>query len=443
MPTILVIDDNPAVATALEMLFALHDIDVVHAESPEAGLRRLQRGDIDLVVQDMNFTADTTSGEEGRALFAAIRDGWPDLPIILLTAWTQLEHAVELVKAGAADYIGKPWDDAKLVAAARNLIELHELQRESLRQRRATRRRREELRARFDLCGFVFEDVRSEQLLAMACKVARSALPVLISGPNGSGKERVAEIVHANSAVAAGPFVAVNCGALPAELIESELFGAEAGAYTGATRTRIGKFEAADGGTLFLDEIGTLPLDGQTRLLRALETGRFTRLGGTREHAVRVRVVSATNADLRGMVEAGTFREDLYYRLDGITLELAPLRDRRDDILPLARHFLGDAKSLGEATERALLRHDWPGNVRELRHVIQRACVIAEGDQLQPRHLQLPESPASPDPPEPDADSIRDALARHRGVIAQAAAELGLSRQALYRRMDRHGIERG
>ena len=442
MPTLLVIDDNPAVATALDMLFALHEIDVVHTDSPEAGLRRLQRGDIDLVVQDMNFTADTTSGEEGRALFAAIRAGWPDLPVILLTAWTQLEHAVELVKAGAADYIGKPWDDAKLVASARNLIELHELQRESLRQRRASRRRREELREGFELRGVVFEDARSEQLLALACKVARSPLPVLITGPNGSGKERIAEIVHANSQVARGPFVAVNCGALPAELIESELFGAEPGAYTGATRARAGKFEAADGGTLFLDEIGTLPLAGQTRLLRVLETGRFTRLGGTREIAVQVRVISATNADLRGMVEAGQFREDLFYRLDGITLELAALAERRDDILPLARHFLADDKALSDATAAALLRHDWPGNVRELRNVIQRACVIAEGDTLQPRHLQLPEAATAPDTAEPDAEAIRNALARHRGVIAQAAAELGLSRQALYRRMDRHGIGR-
>ncbi len=442
MPTILVIDDNPSVATALELLFSLHGIDATHADSPATGLGRLQRGDIDLVIQDMNFTADTTSGEEGRALFRAIREGWPDLPVILLTAWTQLEHAVELVKAGAADYLGKPWDDAKLVASARNLIELHDLQRESLRQRRAGRRRRDALQSEYDLRGLVFEDVRSEQLLALACQVARASLPVLVAGANGSGKERIAEIVHANSPMARGPFIAVNCGALPADLIESELFGAEAGAFTGATKTRIGKFEAADGGTLFLDEIGTLPLAGQTRLLRALETGRFTRLGGTREIAVKVRIVSATNADLKAMVQAGGFREDLYYRLDGITLALAPLRERPDDILPLARHFLLDGKQLAEATERALLRHDWPGNVRELRNVIQRACVIAEGEVLQPRHLQLPEDCAAPEAPEPDAEAIRDALARHRGVVAQAAADLGLSRQALYRRMERHGIGR-
>lgn len=442
MPSILVIDDNPAVATALDTLFSLHDIGIEHAASPAAGLQRLQRGDIDLVIQDMNFEADTTSGEEGRTLFHSIRDDWPDLPVILLTAWTQLEQAIALVRAGAADYLGKPWDDAKLVATAQNLIELHELQREARRTRAAGRIRRSQLQAAHDLRGYIFEDARSEQLLALACQVARSPLPVLISGPNGSGKERIAEIVQANSAAARGPFVAINCGALPADLIESELFGTEAGAYTSATRMRIGKFEAADGGTLLLDEIGTLPLMGQTRLLRALETGRFTRLGGTREITVNVRVISATNADLRAMVKDGSFREDLFYRLDGITLSIAPLAERRDDILPLARHFMLEGKVLAEATERALLRHAWPGNVRELRHVIQRACVIAPDDQVHPQHLQLPET-ATIEVPEPDPATIRAAMARHRGVIAQAAAELGLSRQALYRRMQRHGIERG
>lgn len=441
MPLILVIDDNPAVATALDTLFSLHEIDVEHAPSPEAALQRLLRGDIDLVIQDMNFEADTTSGEEGKVLFRAIRDGWPDLPVILLTAWTQLEQAVALVRAGASDYLGKPWDDAKLVATAQNLIELHELQRNARRAHAAGRTRRKQLQAAHDLRGYVFEDARSEQLLSLACQVARANLPVLVTGPNGSGKERIAEILHANSSVAQGPFVAVNCGALPPDLIESELFGAEAGAFTGATRMRIGKFEAADGGTLFLDEIGTLPLEGQTRLLRALETGRFTRLGGTREIAVRVRIVSATNADLRAMVKEGRFREDLFYRIDGIQLSIASLAERRDDILPLARHFTAEGKVLVEATERALLRHTWPGNVRELRHVVQRACVIAPTNQVHPEHLQLPES-AVPDVPEPDAAAIRAALALHRGVIAQAAAELGLSRQALYRRMERHGIGR-
>src|SRR5690606_38802152 len=221
MPTVLVIDDNPSVGTALELLFSLHDIDVVHADGPEPGLEVLGRGGIDLVIQDMNFHADTTSGDEGVALFREIRARHPDMPVILLTAWTRLESAVDLLKAGAGE-----------------------------------RGRREAMARDHDLRGLVYDDVASETVVSLALQVARSELPVLVTGPNGAGKEKYAEIIHYNSAVKSGPFVAVNCGALPSELIEAELFGAEPGAYTGAgNKARIGKFEAADGGTLFLDEI--------------------------------------------------------------------------------------------------------------------------------------------------------------------------------------------
>ena len=346
MPTILVIDDNPAVATALEVLFSLHDIDTVGAHSPEDGLAALRGGDIDLVIQDMNFQADTTSGEEGVELFGRIRQAHPDMPVILLTAWTHLESAVELIKAGAADYLAKPWDDRKLLATVNNLLELAQSRRELARHREGTRRRRQALEEGYDLRGLVWADAATERVLALACQVARSELPVLITGPNGTGKEKFAEIVHANSAVRDGPFVTVNSGALPSELIEAELFGADAGAYTGANRAREGKFEAADGGTLFLDEIGNLPLAGQMKLLRVLETGRFERLGSNRERQVKVRVVSATNADLAAAIADGSFREDLYYRLNAIELSLPPLAERQDDILPLARHFLPDDKRL-------------------------------------------------------------------------------------------------
>jgi DNA-binding NtrC family response regulator len=263
MPTILVIDDNPSVATALETLFSLHDIDTVSVTSPQDGLALLARESIDLVVQDMNFHADTTSGEEGVELFARIRAAHPDLPVILLTAWTHLESAVDLVKAGAADYLAKPWDDRKLLVTVNNLLELSQAERELSRRRNGERKRRAALERDFDLRGIVYADPASEAALSLACQVARSELPVLVTGPNGVGKEKYAEIIHANSAVRNGAFVALNCGALPGELIEAELFGAEAGAYTGANKPREGKFEAADGGTLFLDEIGTLPLAGQ------------------------------------------------------------------------------------------------------------------------------------------------------------------------------------
>ena len=436
MPTILIIDDNPAVATALELLFSLHEIDTVAAPGPREGLARLDAGGIDLVIQDMNFQDDTTSGEEGIALFRAIRARQPDLPVILLTAWTHLETAVELVRAGAADYLGKPWDDAKLLASVNNLLELSEAGRELARHRSAGQRLRQTLGGH-DLRGVVHADAASERLLALACQVARSELPVLVTGPNGAGKEKIAEIVHANSLVRDGPFVALNCGALPAELIEAELFGAEAGAYTGAGKSREGRFEAADGGTLFLDEVGNLSAAGQVKLLRVLETGRFTRLGGNRERQVKVRVVSATNADLPAMIRAGQFREDLYYRLNAVELAL----------LPLARHFLPEGRRLAADAQRALLRHAWPGNVRELRNVVQRAALLCPEPLIDAAALGLPATAAPADTSgvaadEPDRAAIEAALERNAGVLAQAAAELGVSRQALYRRLDRLGIRR-
>ena len=446
MPQILIIDDNTAVATALEVLFSLHDIETRHATSPAEGLAMLQAHEFDLVLQDMNFTADTTSGEEGQQLFRDIRQAHPDLPVILLTAWTHLDSAVELVKAGAADYLAKPWDDGRLLTTVNNLLELAETRRELARRRQRELAQRQSLTERYDLRGVVFADPASERIIALACQVARSELPVLITGPNGAGKEKIAEIIQANSSNRKGPFVALNCGAIPAELIEAELFGAEAGAYTGANKAREGKFEAADGGTLFLDEIGNLSLTGQMKLLRVLETGRFERLGSNRERQVKVRVVSATNADLPAMIRDGSFREDLYYRLNTVELTLPPLGERREDILPLVRHFLGDdAKQLSPQAVQALQRHTWPGNVRELRNVIQRAALLAQGPRIEVGDLNLPRISTRPAPiaaEEPDRARIVAALERAGGVIAQAAAELGMSRQALYRRMDRHEIPR-
>ena len=441
MATVLVIDDNPAVATALEVLFSLRELRTLRADSPAAGLAVLDREPVDVVIQDMNFRADTTAGDEGAALFRAIRARHPDMPVILMTAWTQLESAVELVKAGASDYLAKPWDDSKLLTVVQNLIELGQTRRELARRRADEDRRRSELEERYDLRGAVFADPAMERVIALACQVARADVPVLITGPNGAGKEKIAEIVQANSKVKAGPFVTLNCGALPSELLEAELFGAEAGAYTGATRAREGKFEAADGGTLLLDEIGNLSPPGQMKLLRVLETGRFERLGSNRERQVSVRVISATNADLKAMIRAGTFREDLYYRLNTIELRVPPLAERVDDILPLARHFLAPGKALAADAREALRRHAWPGNVRELKNALQRAELLATAAEITAADLGL--QPAAPPPAEElDRPTIEAALARAGGVIAQAAAGLGLSRQALYRRMEKLGIPR-
>ncbi len=445
MPTVLIIDDNAAVGVALDVLFSLHDIAALHAASPEEGLALLAREQIDLVIQDMNFTADTTSGEEGVALFRQIRARYPDLPVILLTAWTHLDAAVDLVKAGAADYLPKPWNDERLLATVTNLVELGQANRALAQRVGRERRERRELENQYDLRGLVWADPALERVLQLACQVARADVPVLITGPNGTGKERIAEIIQANSQVKDGPFVVLNCGALPSELIEAELFGADAGAYTGASRAREGKFEAADGGTLFLDEIGNLPLAGQMKLLRVLETGRFERLGSNRERQVKVRVVSATNADLAAMIRAGTFREDLFYRLNVIELRLPALAARPGDILPLATSFLAPGKRLERGAESALLAHAWPGNVRELKNVMARANLLAQGELIRVADLGLPAAAlaAPPQEAEPDRDAIAAALARAGGVVSQAAAELGLSRQALYRRMERLGIERG
>ena len=444
MPVVLVIDDNRSIAMALGVLLSLHDIEVLSAASPDEGMAVLAKSRVDLVIQDMNFAADTTSGAEGVSLFGRIRGRYPDLPVILLTAWTSLDAAVDLIKAGAADYLAKPWDDQRLVASVKNLIELGQANRALQQRMQRERKHKRELESRFDLRGLVWRDAGTERVLVMACQVARSDLPVLITGPNGAGKERIAEIIQANSLVRDGPFVTLNCGALPAELIEAELFGAEAGAYTGATQAREGKFEAADGGTLFLDEIGNLPPAGQMKLLRVLETGRFQRLGSNRERQVKVRVISATNADLPAMIRSGAFRQDLLYRLNVIELALPPLAERTDDVLALAEHFLPPGKSLSSSAQSARLNHSWPGNVRELKNVMQRAALLAKGSELAAADLGLPIQGASSAEPESalDKEAIEQALARASGVVSQAAHELGLSRQALYRRMDRFGISR-
>jgi DNA-binding NtrC family response regulator len=441
---ILVIDDNPSVTNALRVLCSLHDIEVSEASSPDQGLGILDSTAIDLVIADMNFTADTTAGTDGVALFREIRARYPDLPVILLTAWTSLETAVQLIKAGAADYISKPWDNHKLMASIENLLELSENTRERERMRRARRQQRERLARNYDLRAVVFESEAMERAVELACRVARSSLPVLITGPNGAGKERIAEIVHANSAVSAGPFVAINCGALPPELIEAELFGAEAGAFTGAKRARAGRFELANGGTLFLDEIGNLPLAGQVKLLRVLESGHYEPLGSSQSRTTQTRIVSATNADLQAMIASGTFREDLYYRLNVIEVSVPPLAERTEDILPLARHFLAGAAELGEDARLALQQHAWPGNVRELRNSIERARLLARDRLVRAQDLNLSvrhrAGPSGADDGDLTREEIEMSLKNAAGNITRAAQSLGISRQALYRRMERFGL---
>jgi DNA-binding NtrC family response regulator len=438
---VLIVEDQPAVAKALRMLFDLNDIEAEATASPEAAVKAVERREVDLVLQDMNFSPGETSGEEGIALFRRVRAADPDLPILLITAWTSLETAVRLVKEGASDYLAKPWDDAKLVATVRNLLQLRTLKLENERLRGERTRTRAALARQHDLRGIVYESEAMHRIVSLAIQIAPSEVPVLITGPNGAGKEKIAEIIHANSRRRQKPLVKVNAGAIPDELLESELFGAEPGAYTGSSRLRIGRFEAANGGTLFLDEIGNLSAAGQMKLLRVLQSGEFERLGSSETRKVDVRVLCATNADLRQAIARGVFRQDLYFRLAVIELHVPPLRDRREDVLPLAGAFLTPPKELGDAARAALLAHDWPGNVRELQNRILRATAIGHDDVIDADDLGFNAAAAPTAAEVPlERQQIEVALLNASGSVSRAADALGISRQALYRRMEKLGV---
>jgi DNA-binding NtrC family response regulator len=465
MPDLLIVEDQPAVAAALETLFAVEGLECAVAAGPQEALARLDADDVGVVVQDMNFAPETSSGEEGAALFRQIRRRHPQVPVLLVTAWTSLETAVALVKEGAADYLAKPWDDEKLVATVRNLLRLRRAELDLERLRRSVERERQDLLAAgHDLAGVAYASRAFHRVVELALQVAPSDVPVLITGPSGAGKEKVAEIVQINSRRRRGPFVKVNAGALPEGLLEAELFGAEAGAYTGIARRRVGRFEAADGGTLFLDEIGNLSPAGQAGLLRVLQSGDFERLGSSQTRRVDVRVLAATNVDLAAAIAAGRFREDLFYRLRGVELRLPGLAERPEDVPVLARHFLaelgpsgsGERWSLSAEAEERLLTHPWPGNVRELASALRRATLVAAGSELRAADLGLGEAPAAgrqqaaavgpASAPaaagrrHPERLRIERALDEAEGVVAKAAEALGMSRQALYRRMEKHGL---
>ena len=430
---VLIVEDQPAVAKALCVLFDLHGIDCETTFNFQRAAALVERGEVGVVLQDMNFAPGATSGQEGIALFRRLRSIDPDLPILLITAWTSLETAVQLVKEGAADYLAKPWDDTKLLATVRNLMQIRELRHEN-------HRLRAERSIEGDLCGMVYRSEAMHRVVALAVQIAKSEVSVLISGPNGAGKEKIAEIIHANSPRRGAPFVKVNAGALPEQLIESELFGAEAGAYTGSSRLRIGRFETANGGTLFLDEIANLPLAGQAKLLRVLQSGEFERLGSSQTRRVDVRVLCATNADLRESISRSAFRQDLYFRLNVIEIAVPPLSRRRDDILPVAEHFLGDKKVLDNDAREALLAYDWPGNVRELHNRITRATLMSSGSTITREDLGFEVPGREPRDVPVEKKEIEVALLEAGGSVSRAAEALGVSRQALYRRMEKLGI---
>ena len=456
MLRVLIVEDQPPVASALRLLLEVHGLPAEVARGPEEALRAVRHGGVGVAIQDMNFSPGATTGAEGAALFRALRAADPDLPVLLTTAFTSLETAVGLVREGAHDYFGKPWDDGKLVGEVRRLLAQRSERADKEAALEASRATREALSKRHDLCGLVYASAAMHRLVVLALRVAPADVPVLITGPNGSGKEKIAEIVQASSKRREKPFVRVNAGGLPDDLLESELFGAEPGAYTGAQKLRVGRFEAAHGGTLFLDEIGNLSPAGQAKLLRVLQSGELTRLGSNETRRADVRLLCATNVDLTTAIAAGRFREDLYFRLNVVKLRVPPLSERPDDVLPLARAFLLESAAplrLSAEAEASLLAHAWPGNVRELRNRIQRGVLVAGGEELTPEDLGLeapgggpPETPASAgaQAPEPAVEGgraeLEALLRRHDGSVSRAAAELGVSRQALYRRMERLGV---
>lgn len=450
-PRILVADDQADVVEALRLLLKGGGYQVVSANSPDEVVRVLRKRPIDALLMDLNYTRDTTSGQEGMDLLGRVRQLDPDLPVVVMTAWGSVDGAVRAIRRGAKDYVEKPWDNARLLATMGTQLELGTAKRHGQRLAQANRHRNE-----LPLQEFVAESKTMRPILDLMASVGPSGANVLITGEHGTGKEVVAKWLHAASPRASQPFLAVNAGGFSEGVFESELFGHVRGAFTDAKSDRAGCFELADQGTLFLDEIANLPYGQQAKLLRVLESREVQRVGSTRARKVDVRVLSATNADIEGAIANGDFREDLLYRLNTVEIRLPPLRERPEDLEALAVRFLDrEAMRYGKEIDgfdagamEALRRHPWPGNVRELQHAVERAVLVATGTlvgsgdlglkttgdrQLRFETLTLAEA---------ERILVDKALERHGGNVTQAARDLGLSRAALYRKVQRHGLTR-
>ncbi|MEX0836788.1 MAG: sigma-54 dependent transcriptional regulator [Gemmatimonadota bacterium] len=451
-PRILVGDDQQDVLEALRMLLKSEGFEITAATSPAGVVKAVQRGDFDLVLIDLNYTRDTTSGREGLDLITSVRELDATVPVVVMTAWGSVEGAVEAMRRGARDYIEKPWDNERLLTTLRTHVELG----------RALRRSQllegENIRLKGEGAPELIATSKAMQpVLDVIDRVGPSDANVLIVGEHGTGKEVVARWLHAVSERAKKPMIAVNAGGFSEGVFESELFGHVRGAFTDAKGDRVGCFELAEGGTLFLDEIANVPLQQQAKLLRVLETGEIQRVGSSKVRNVDVRVLSATNANLGEAVASGDFREDLLYRLNTVEIRIPPLRDRREDILPLARHFLGKQakrydrplEGFSPSAEDALMRHGWPGNVRELQHSVERSVLMARGSRIEASDLGLRRRDEGSAPmdeltlDEAERVLIEKALERYQGNVSKAAEGLGLSRSALYRRLQRHDIDAG
>ena len=446
---VLVADDQADVREALRLLLKAEGFTTETVSSPGAALEAVQTNEFDVMLMDLNYQRDTTSGQEGIDLLSRLQSADSKLPIIVMTAWGSVELAVEAMRRGARDFIQKPWDNHRLLSIIRNQVDLYRI------MRRAERLEAENslLRAQ-NRPVFIAESKAMEPLLTLMSRIGPSDANVLITGEHGTGKEVVALTLHALSSRSGRPMITVNTGGLPEGTFESELFGHVKGAFTDARSDRVGRFELADHGTLFLDEIANVPLKQQAKLLRVLETGEMERVGSSKTHRVDVRVLSATNADLKLESSEGRFRSDLLFRLNTVELHIPPLRERKEDIPLLATHFLKvyaqryrkPVKSFDAAALEKLLGHLWPGNVRELDHSIERAVLMSTGDEIHAPDLGLESENSAPSKiedmslEEVESLLIRKALARHSGNISHAADALGLSRSALYRRMQKYGF---
>jgi DNA-binding NtrC family response regulator len=452
-PRILVADDQADVLEALRMLLKRDGYVVLTAQSPAGVLTMLESEDVDVLLMDLNYARDTTSGREGLDLLARVRQLDTTLPVVVMTAWGSVEGAVEAIRGGARDYVQKPWDNTRLLTLLRTQLEL----RRALRRTRRLEEENTHLRNKGgERPPFLAESRAMQAVRRLVERVAASGANILITGEHGTGKEVMARWLHAASGRPDSPFVAVNSGGLSEGVFESELFGHVKGAFTDAKTDRIGCFELADGGILFLDEIGNMPLTQQAKLLRVLQTGELHPVGSSKVRRVSVRVISATNADLSKAVAEGRFREDLLYRLNTVEVQLPPLRDRREDIPLLAAHFLAEqgrrygrpGMRLSQGALEALMAYSWPGNVRELEHAVERAMLMATGDEVTTEDLLLRR--ASREGPsrleemtleEVERYLIERSLTRHEGNVSDAAKALGLSRSALYRRMQYYSIK--
>ncbi len=445
---ILIADDQSDILDALKLLLSSEDFDVTTAASPTELVATLERSDFDVALIDLNYTRDTTSGQEGFELLERIKAIDPTLPVLVMTGWSSIAGAVEAMRRGARDYIEKPWDDDTLLAAVHTQLEL----RRALRRSRRLQEENARLQRR-DLPTFIAEAPSMVAVRETIERVAASDASVLITGEHGTGKEVVASLLHRLSNRASKPLVTMNAGGLSEGVAESELFGHVKGAFTDARTDRIGCFELADEGTLFLDEIANMPPKLQPKLLRVLQTGEVQKVGSSRVIFVNVRVISATNADLPAEIAAGRFRDDLFYRLNTVVIHLPPLRDRREDVMPLASHYLDQFadrykrafEGFDRSAKQAIDSHLWPGNVRELAHAIERGVLMARSAQITAADLGL-QGAASPTTAEEQTLEqsekvfIQKVLARHGGDVRKAADQLGMSRSALYRRLQQFGL---